>query len=356
MNSKKKNIIKVLKIINNQKQLKNVFLANTKKKIVMKTLKYCDNYVYSYPPYNYRDNLVSAKETLNMFNFVNNYFYGSCHEINFFAKYIFSLFKIKTKILHMNNLSGLTHLALEVLINNKKIFIDPTLGLYFYGEKQELLSYKEIIIRLTQNKKVLSNKKISLNKFKNLNKKNYFFYKNKISFLNPRKKYFSLFKKITYMELRKNDYKYKKKLREKLKIKDFYFFKSKKNNFKNLISKKIINNGSGIISNELINSNKVVNFKNIDLAFINNKFKINIKNFIFNILDFKLIFDNSLPIRIKVNINKLTKVIYVKNNTFMLNQVIKSYKKPIRDLSITSNIIIKSYVIRISKSFYNYGN
>ena len=124
----------------------------------------------------------------------------------------------------MNNLNGLTHLALEVILDKKKIFIDPTLGLYFHDERQKLLSYQEIIIRLTQNKKVLSNKKISLNKFKNLNKKNYFFYKNKNSFFNPRKKYFSLFNKITYMELGKNDYTYKKKLREKLKIKIFLFF------------------------------------------------------------------------------------------------------------------------------------
>ena len=75
-----------------------MFLANTKKKIVMKFLKCCDNYVYSYPPYNYRDNLVSANETLNMFKFVNNYFYRSCHEINFFLQNIFSLcLKLKLK-------------------------------------------------------------------------------------------------------------------------------------------------------------------------------------------------------------------------------------------------------------------
>ena len=70
-----------------------------------------------------------------MFTFINNYFYGSCHEITFYVKYALSLNNIKSKIIHMSNTNGLSHLALEVDINKNLYFVDPTFGYFFYKKK-----------------------------------------------------------------------------------------------------------------------------------------------------------------------------------------------------------------------------
>lgn len=350
-------MLKKLLRIKSQKQLKDMFFANTKKQIIIKILKYCDNYVYSYPPYNYRDNLVSAKETLNIFNFVNNYFYGSCHEITFFVKYVLSLFKIDSQIIHMKNHNRLSHLGLEIVDKNMRYFVDPTFGYYFYNNKKKILSLSEIQKYLEEKNEFFCNKKISLEKFKNLNPKNYFFFKKKKNFYEPKKKYLSLFRDVSIMDINQKNYKYKNNLKKKLNLKDYYYFK--KNNFKfnKLLSVKSINHGEGIINKKIIKKNQLFNFKNLILKFSCNSKNIKIINFPYNILDIRIFFKFSKICKIKLNINnEIKKSINIKNNSFILYDLRNVCKEPLKTLKISSNNFIKNYDIKIQKTFFQYEN
>lgn len=356
MKYEKKKKLKKIKIIQSPSQLKKKFKSNTEKKILINILNSCKNYVYSYPAYNYRSNSISAKETINMFTFINNYFYGSCHEITFYVKYALSLNNIKSKIIHMSNTNGLSHLALEVDINKNLYFVDPTFGYFFYKKKNKILSLKKIKELIISKEIFYCNKKISLNKFKNLNPKNYFYYKKKKNFKNAKVKYLSLFKKVEFMELKKNDYTYKKELRKNLNISDYYQFKPIKYDFKLLKSIKVISNGDGIIEKKLIKTNNIIKFNNYVLKFENKSKVIKIKNFPFNILNIKIFTNTKDSIKLTVIMNNLKKIINVKNDIYIFDKFKNIYNKPIKNLEIRSSNCIYNYEIKTIKTFFNYEN
>lgn len=356
MNSNKKNIINNLKIVNNQKQLKSIYSSNTKKKTILKILKLSENIVYCKPPYNYRDNLVSAKEMLNMFNFINNYYYGSCHEITFYVKYILSLFRIKSNIIHMKNNNILSHVGLEINDKKLKYFIDPTFGYYFYNNKKNILSLSEIQKSINQKKKFYCNKKISLKKFRNNDPNHFFYYKNKKNFKNSREKYLSLFEKVSVMDINQKNYKYKDMLRKQLHLKDYYFFKKTNYNWNKLLEVKKLYNGSGIVNKKVVNRDKFINFKNLILKFNCNSKKINIIDFPYGILDIRFFFKFKKTVKLKLNINSSTKTIIVEKNSYILKKIKNIFKEPIKSLKISSSSLITNYDMKIQKPFFQYEN
>ena len=345
-----------IKIIQNSTQLKKLYSSSTKLKTLFNILSSCKNYVYSYPAYNYSSDINSSSETINMFFFINNYFYGSCHEVAFYVKYILFLHNIKSKIIHMSNLKGLSHLALEVKINKQKLFVDPTFGYYFYTKQNRILSLKKIKEFINNKKVFYCNKKISLDKFKNLNSKSYFYYKKIESFKNPKKKYLSLFNQVEIMDLKKNDYKYKKKLRKTLNISDYHLFKPVNFNFKNLKSIQILKKGNGIIEKKIIKSNKLIQFDNYILRFINNSKKIKIRNFPFNIIDLKIFTKGKSNTNLEIITNHFKKKIKVKNNIFNLCELKNIHNEPIKDIEIISNNIVSNFEITTIKTFFKYEN
>ena len=196
-----------------QKFLKKYKYAKSRIQIIHNSFNLASKCIYSIPAYNYRKNFGYPLETLNMFNFINSHFYGSCHEICFFMKYLLSLFKIKSNIIHMNTLNGIRHMGLEVLHKNQKFFFDPTLKIFFFKKKDlnNPLSISQIKKSILKNEKLCTNKKISLARFRNNQINDHYYYKNIISFLKPKLNYLKYFKKCSIVKLDSDDYSYKKK-------------------------------------------------------------------------------------------------------------------------------------------------
>jgi hypothetical protein len=343
--------LNIKKILISKKKLKKAIFAKKKIEIILKAFNLASKCKYFLSSYNYRNNTGYPLETLNMFNFINSYFYGSCHEISFFMKYLLSLYRIKSKIIHMNNLKGCTHMALIVLFNSKYIFFDPTLNIYFY-DKKKILTIKQIKNLIKQNNKIKSNKKISLIKFKTLDHKSHYFFKNKNSFINPKKKYLEYFKKCTIVNFDSNDYSYKKRLFREYGIKDFYSYSQSKFATKNIISVKFLKKGYSILNNNKISSNSILNFQNYIFKYFLNKKNLNIYNFPFLIIDLKLFFKKKKNIKIYFNTGKKEKTLYVKNREFFFNKINNIYTFPVRSISIVSEEKILSYEILTLKSFY----
>ena len=156
-------------------------------------------------------------------------------------------------------------------------------------------------IRKVNISEIFTNKKISLKKFKNLNKKNYFYYKNIKSFLNPEKKYFDLFSQNEIVLFKDGKYSYKKKIIKKKK-KKFIIFKKNKINIKNFeIENSTLN--YGLKYGKLVKSDRFIKFQNFVLKKKINKHKIRITNFPFPILDIKLNSDTK-KFNLKIIIHK----------------------------------------------------
>ena len=79
-----------------QKDLLQITKSKKKDLIIKKCLNLSSSCSYSAPAFEYRKIFF---KTNNIFKFVNNYFYGYCHEITFFLKYLLKIHNIKSKII-----------------------------------------------------------------------------------------------------------------------------------------------------------------------------------------------------------------------------------------------------------------
>ena len=81
-----------------QKDLLQITKSKKKDLIIKKCLNLSSSCSYSAPAFEYRK-IFNPLETNNIFKFINNYFYGYCHEITFFLKYLLKVHNIKSKII-----------------------------------------------------------------------------------------------------------------------------------------------------------------------------------------------------------------------------------------------------------------
>ena len=330
--------------------LKKFTFSNNKLITIKKSLKIVSKCTYSVPAYDYRNTALKELETNNIFKFVNNYMYGYCHEICFFFKYLLKINKIKSRIIRLKSKRyPINHWVVECMYQRKWILIDPTLGIYFKDRSNENYLSLEEIKKINKNK-ILTNKKISLKKFSTLNKKNYFYFKNKKSFLNTKDKYYSYFDFLEYPKINDNKYDYKKKLINKYNLKDFMTYKAINFNF-NQCRIERSNLNYGIQNGKKVKSNKFIIFQNFILKKKINKKTIKIKNFPFPILDVKLISKNiKNTLYIKLNADKF-KIKYKTKNWLLEKNIKKNiFLNSIRNIKIKSAFIINSYEILFLRS------
>lgn len=327
-----------------QKDLLHITKSTNKNLILKKCLNLSSSCSYSAPAFEYRK-IFNPLETNNIFKFVNNYFYGYCHEITFFLKYLLKIHNIKSKIIRAKSKKfPISHWFLEMKLKNKWILVDPTLGLYFkskttneYLSLSDLKNYKKISI--------ITNKNISFSKFKNNEKKNYFFFKKKKSFNKVREKYFDLFSHTEYVKIDDGKYSYKKKILDSNYLKDFMIFKSFEFGFRDFeLSKTTFSKGFKM--GKLVESDKFIKFKSFVFKKKLNQKSFIIENFPFPIIDLEL---KSVNINIKTNItiNKKKKLI-VDTNTWIFKNFYKSksfYTEPIRNIYISNSSHLKSITI-----------
>ena len=317
--------------------------------IIKKCLNLSSSCSYSAPAFEYRK-IFNPLETNNIFNFINNYFYGYCHEITFFLKYLLKVHNIKSKIIRAQSKKfPISHWFLEIRLKNKWMLVDPTLGLYFKSKAtNKYLSLLEL--KNHKNISIISNKNISFNKFKNFKKDNYFFFKRKKSFNEVRKKYFDLFSITEHVKINDGKYSYKKKILSNNNIKDFMIFKSFKFGLKDFeLSKTKFRKGFKM--GKLVDSDKFIKFKSFLLKKRLFQKKLLIKNFPFPIIDLELKSDISNS-KVNVKINKKKKVI-ADTNTWIFKNFYKSksfYKEPIRNIYIPNSTHLKSITILFSRT------
>lgn len=337
---KKFNNLRIKKLLLTKHDLINISRSNNKEKTIKNCLAIASTCIYSTPAFDYRK-IFDPFETNDIFKFINNFFYGYCHEIVFFLKFLLKINKIESRILRLKSkLFPISHWILEAKFNKKWIALDATFGFFFKSKlTNNYLSANEI--RKVKNSEIFTNKKISLEKFKNLNKKKYFYYKNKKSFLNPKNKYFSLFSQNEIVILKDGKYSYKKEILRRKK-KDFIIFKKNKMNIKNYeIENSMLN--YGLKYGKLVKSDRFIKFQNFVLKKKINKNKIRITNFPFPILDIKLN-SNTKKNNLKILIHKKIYYLNYSNNSWLLNKLNKKiiFKNPIRDISILSTEKITS--------------
>tara|TARA_Y100000591_G_C21841907_1_gene706159 strand:+ start:1036 stop:2094 length:1059 start_codon:yes stop_codon:yes gene_type:complete len=332
-----------------QKDLHNITKSNKKDLIIKKCLNLSSSCSYSAPAFEYRK-IFNPLETNNIFKFINNYFYGYCHEITFFLKYLLKIHNIKSKIIRAKSKKfPISHWFLEIKLKNKWILVDPTLGLYFKSKAtNKYLSLLEL--KNHKNISIISNKKISFSKFKNNKKDNYFFFKRKKSFDKVRKKYFDLFSITEHVKIDDGKYSYKKKILSNHNIKDFMIFKSFEFGFKDFeLSKTKFSKGFKM--GKLVESDKFIKFKSFLFKKRLFQKKFVIKNFPYPIIDLELKSDNSNN-RVRVMINKKKKII-VNTNTWIFKNFYKSkyfYAEPIRNICILNSSQLKSITILFSRT------
>jgi len=179
------NINKTNKFIIKKKDILKLTHSNKKVEVIKKSLKIASKCIYSTPAYDYRK-IYRVLETNNIFKFINNYMYGSCHEITFLMEYLLKINRISSRILRLSSKNNYqSHWVLETYLNNKWILVDPTLGLLFRKlSEKNYLSAKEI--KSLPINQISTNKKISFKKISSLNKNHIFFYQKKKSFINSK--------------------------------------------------------------------------------------------------------------------------------------------------------------------------
>ena len=298
--------IKKRKFLIKQKDLFHITKATKKDLVFKKCLNLASGCSYSAPAFDYRK-IFNPLETNNIFKFVNNYFYGYCHEITFFLKYLLKIHKIKSKIIRAKSKKfPISHWFLDIKLKNKWILVDPTLGLYFKSKTtKEYLSLSEL--KNYKNISIIPNKNISLSKFKNNEKENYFFFKRKKSFNKVREKYFDLFSTTEYVKIDDGKYSYKKKILSNNHSKDFMIFKSFEFGFRDFeLSKTTFSKGFKM--GKLVESDKFIKFKSFVFKkkLLHKRFLI--KNFPFPIIDLELKSLNSNN-KINIKINKKKKIV-----------------------------------------------
>ncbi len=331
---------KIKKLLLNKQDLINISHASNKLKTIKNCLAIASTCTYSAPAFDYKK-IFDPFETNDIFKFTNNFFYGYCHEIAFFLKFLLKINKIKTRVLRLKSkLLPLNHWILEAKYNEKWIALDPTFGFFFKSKKtKKYLSSHEI--KKIKTSEILINKKISLKKFKNLDSKNYFYYKNKKSFLNPKEKYFDFFSQNEIVSIKDGKYSYKKEILKRKK-KDFFFFKKNLLNLKNYKIKKSVYS-YGLKYGKLVKSDRFIKYHNFILKKNINSNKVSITNFPFPILDIKMK-SNSNNLDLKIQIHKKNYYLKCNDNLWLLNKVNKKsiYKYPIRNINISNIENLKS--------------
>ena len=317
--------------------------------IIMKCLDFSSLCNYSRPAYDYRK-VTDFLETNNIFHFINNFYYGYCHEISFFMKYLLKLHKIKSRIIRLYSKKIGSHWVLEVKFKNRWILADPTLGILLRSKiDKKLIGIQEI--KKLKIKDILWNKKISLKKFSNLEKNNFYYYKKEKNFLNPKKKYFSYFYKSEKVKFFDKKFLYKKEIYKNNRINDFMIFKNSCLNnkiFKIFKSKKIY----GLAYGKKIKSNKFIKFKNYIVRFDIFKNKFQMKNFAFPILDIKVLFQNNKKIT-NLTIDKKNYDISNYNNKWLDKKIINGRTLSIdafRSFSLKGQSILKSVELLILRT------
>jgi len=333
-------------------QKKDLFeLTNSKNTlgIIIKCLDFSSICSYARPAYDYRK-VTNFLETNNIFYFINNFYYGYCHEISFLMKYLLKLHKIKSRIIRLYSKKIGFHWALEIKLKDRWIFADPTLGILLRSKiNKKLIGIKEI--KKLKIEDILWNKKISLKKFSNLEKNNFYYYRKKKNFLNPKKKYFSYFyksEKITFFDKK---FSYKERIYRNNRTKDFMIFKGgslNTNIVKVFKSKKTY----GLAYGKKIKSNKSIKFKNYFVRLNVPKNNLQIKSFAFPILDIKVLFQNNKEIT-NLRIDKENYDISKYNNKWLDKKKINGRTLSInafRNFSIKSQNILKSVELLILRT------
>ena len=111
-----------------------------------------------------------------------------------------------------------------------------------------------------------------------------------------------------------------------------------------------------LLKKKIIKSNKLIQFDNYLLKFLNNSKKIIIINFPFNIIDLKINIKDKDNTNLVIITNNLKKKIKVKNNIFTLSNLKNIHNEQIKDIEIISNNIIFKYEITTIKTFFKYEN
>lgn len=352
MQSLIKNKFKEIKKKNILVQKKDLFkLTNSKNTlgIIIKCLDFSSICNYSRPAYDYRK-VTNDLETNNIFYFINNFYYGYCHEISFLMKYLLKLHKIKSRIIRLYSKKIGFHWVLEIKLKNRWIFIDPTLGILLRSKiNKKLIGIKEIKKLKTED--ILWNKKISLKKLSNIEINNFFNSAKKKNFINPKEKYLSYFYKSEKIKFFGKKFSYKDRIYKNNRINDFMTFKAGSLN-SNIVkiskSRKIY----GLAYGKKIKSNKFIKFKNYIAKLNIPKNKFQIKNFAFPILDIKVLFQNNKEIT-NLKIDKKNYDISKYNNKWLDKKKINGKTLSInsfRNFSIKSQNILKSVELLILRT------
>lgn len=347
-----KNRLKRIKKKNILVQKKDLFeLTNSKNAlgIIIKCLDLSSICVYTRPAYNYRT-VTNFLETNNIFHLINNFYYGYCHEITFLMKYLLKLHKIKSRIIRLYSKKIGFHWALEIKLKDRWIFADPTLGILLRSKiNKKLIGIKEI--KKSKIEDILWNKKISLKKFSNLEKNNFFYYRKRKNFLNPKKKYFSYFYKSEIIKFFDKNFSYKKRIYRNNRTKDFMIFKGGSLNA-NIVKIFKSEKTYGLAYGKKIKSNKFIKFKNYITRLKIPKNKFQIKSFAFPILDIKVLFQNNKKIT-NLRIDKKNYDISKYNNKWLDKKRINGRTLSInafRSFSIKSQNILKSVELLILRT------